>query len=340
MHLKYVNAIKDRYGNVRFYFRRGGKTYPLPNDETSREFIAEHQRLLGETDPVVLPRKVTPTQGSLNALALLYYASPDFRSITKGTQHNYRASLDRFLLEHGHRRVDQMKRSHVVAIIGAMSDSPGAANYFLKRLRKLFSFAVSIEWIAANPTTGVKGYKAGEFHTWTEAEIGIYEKFYPLGSRQRLAFDILLYSGQRVSDAAPMPVPSTRGRIQVVQQKTGAALSISIHPKFAASIAACPSNAPTILVTTYGKAFSVKGFSNFISDSIAGVVDAKGKRLLPDECVAHGLRKAAARRLAEAGCTDNEIMAVTGHTTLSEVTRYTRAANQERMNQSAMDKLI
>jgi integrase len=37
----------------------------------------------------------------------------------------------------------------------------------------------------------------------------------------------------------------------------------------------------------------------------------------------HGLRKAAARPLAEAGCTTHEIAAITGHKTLSEVERYT-----------------
>jgi len=47
-------------------------------------------------------------------------------------------------------------------------------------------------------------------------------------------------------------------------------------------------------------------------------------------CSAHGLRKAAARRLAEAGCTEHEIAAITGHASLREVQRYTKAADQKR----------
>jgi integrase len=50
------------------------------------------------------------------------------------------------------------------------------------------------------------------------------------------------------------------------------------------------------------------------------------------------LRKATARRLAEAGCTTHEIAAITGHATLSEVQRYTKAANQIRLARAAMDK--
>src|SRR5262249_40485075 len=77
----------------------------------------------------------------------------------------------------------------------------------------------------------------------------------------------------------------------------------------------------------------IKGFGQFMSDAIR-------KAGLPPYCKAHGLRKAAARRLAEAGCSAHEIMAVTGHKTLSEVERYTRAAEQERLNAAAMAKQL
>ena len=60
---------------------------------------------------------------------------------------------------------------------------------------------------------------------------------------------------------------------------------------------------------------------------------------LPTRCVTHGLRKAAARRLAEAGCTANEIAAITGHATLQEVSRYTKAAEQKKLAQAAMRRL-
>jgi hypothetical protein len=59
---------------------------------------------------------------------------------------------------------------------------------------------------------------------------------------------------------------------------------------------------------------------------------------LPARCKAHGLRKAAARRLAEAGCSANEIAAITGHKTLAEVERYTRAADQERLARRAIQR--
>jgi integrase len=56
-------------------------------------------------------------------------------------------------------------------------------------------------------------------------------------------------------------------------------------------------------------------------------------------CTAHGLRKAAARRLAEVGCTAHEIAAITDHASLREVERYTKAASQKRLASAAMAKM-
>jgi hypothetical protein len=120
--------------------------------------------------------------------------------------------------------------------------------------------------------------------------------------------------------------------IRVVQRKTGAKLSIPIHCDLAAALAAWPRRNATILTTSFGKAFTSNGFGNFMADKIA---DAG----LPERCVTHGLRKAAARRLAEAGCSANEIMAITGHATLTEVTRYTKAAEQRRLAHKAIQRL-
>jgi integrase len=121
--------------------------------------------------------------------------------------------------------------------------------------------------------------------------------------------------------------------IRVVQQKTGAKLTITLHPSLQEILAGWPRTQAVILATEYGKAFSVKGWGNFMSDAIRAAE-------LPERCKAHGLRKAAARRLAEAGCPSKEIMAVTGHKSLEEVERYTRAADQVRLNRQAIERQV
>jgi integrase len=105
-----------------------------------------------------------------------------------------------------------------------------------------------------------------------------------------------------------------------------------LHPDLQEILGCWPRTHIAILTTVFGKPFSVAGFGNMMGDSIR----AAG---LPARCVSHGLRKAAARRLAEAGCSEKQIAAVTGHRTLKEVARYTRAADQELLAAQAVDKL-
>jgi len=94
--------------------------------------------------------------GSLNALAIAYFSSANYRALALGSQSIYRRTLEPFLREHGHRRADQMKREHVIALMGAMAERPGAANMLLKRLRTLLHFGMDLGWIKEDPTARVK----------------------------------------------------------------------------------------------------------------------------------------------------------------------------------------
>jgi integrase len=330
--LKYLHAFRDRTGTLRYYFRRNGIRTKLPGLFGSREFLDAYAAALGEQSGQPAERKAT-LPDSFRALATRYFASPQFLSLSTTSQINHRGAIERFLVQHGHRRVDQMKREHVDAMLGKFADKPGAGIILLKRMRRLLRYAMDIGWRESDPTAGVRAFKSIEIHTWTESEISQFELRWSIGTKQRLAFDLLLYTGQRGSDVARIARPAAGEKIRIVQQKTGAPLTITVHPQLRRSLEACPSSHLAAIVTAHGAPFSIKGFGQFMSNAIreAG---------LPPCCKAHGLRKAAARRLAEAGCSAHEIMAVTGHKTLSEVERYTRAAEQERLNAAAMAKQL
>jgi enterobacteria phage integrase len=116
------------------------------------------------------------------------------------------------------------------------------------------------------------------------------------------------------------------------KRTTGVKLWIPIHPSLQDALDSVEQRGERILLTAYGRPFTSNGFGGFMADKIA-------KAGLPDRCVTHGLRKAAARRLAEAGCTANEIASITGHATLLKVSRYTKAAEQRKLAASAMRRL-
>jgi len=170
------------------------------------------------------------------------------------------------------------------------------------------------------------------FADWSEDDIAKFEAHWPSGTRQRLAMYLALYTGQRRSDIVRMGKQHMRGqRIEVRQQKTGARLLLPIHPKLKAELAKAKGDHLTFIVTECGASFSVAGFGGWFSNAAraAGLADRS----------LHGLRKSAARRLAEAGCSVKQIAAVTGHASLREVERYTLAADQERLARDAVAKL-
>jgi integrase len=214
------------------------------------------------------------------------------------------------------------------------SDEPQAANVLLTILRVLMKHAVDIGLRQDNPARDVPSLriKSDGFHSWTEEEIEQFEATHPIGSRARLAFALLLFTGQRRSDVVKMGRQHIRdGMLRVEQAKTGAKLWIPVTPQLQQIIDASPVNQLTFVVTESGKPFHSNSFSNWFRLEC----DKAG---LP-HCSAHGLRKAAARRLAEAGCTEHEIKSITGHASLKEIVRYTKAADQRRLAITAMRKM-
>jgi integrase len=336
---KYLDVFKDRHGKQRVYFRRGrGARIELPPLDSPEFLDAYAKALAGSGSPA--PKSGSAIKESILALVAEYYASPDFRKNKASSQRVTRSILDRFVEKHGDFPVKGLQYKHVTKLMGRMADKPGAANMFLTKLRALMGFAIKMGWRTDDPTYKVARYKQGTHHTWTDAELTKFEAKWPLGSRERTAYALALYTGQRRSDLAEMSwghYDPAAGTISVAQIKGDMAnrderLIIPVHRDLRTALEAWPRYHMTILASARTKGMSAASFGNFMAEAI----EAAG---LPERCVLHGLRKAAARRLAEAGCSVKEIQAITGHKTLNEVERYTRAADQKRLAQAAIVRL-
>ena len=197
----------------------------------------------------------------------------------------------------------------------------------LFQFRGLMRHAVAVGLRMDDPTAGVHGPKlrSAGFYSWTEEDIAAFEAKHPLGSRARLALALLLYSAQRRADVIRLGRQHLRdGLLHVRQSKTGKPLAIPLHPELRAVLDTTPSEHLTFLVTMSGKPFHADAFTHWFKRKC---VEAG----LPARASVHGLRKAACRRLAEAGCSASVIAAISGHATLREVSRYTAAADQLRL---------
>jgi integrase len=330
---KYCNGFLDRHGKARWYFRRAGfKKAPLPGLPWSPEFMAAYeQALAGQRASIGAERTIS---GTLRALAVSYFASPTFRTARPSTQYTYRNVIDRLCAEHGDKRVALLQRDHVVKLLAARANTPGTANALRRSLRALMQHAVEIGLRSDDPTRDVRkvpSAKGDGYHSWTEGEIEQFERQHPVGSRARLAFALLLYTGQRRSDVVRMGRQHlSDNAICVRQVKTGREVWVPVHEALAPILAGASANL-TFLLTDQGKPYTAAGFGNWFRDQCR----AAGLH----GCSAHGLRKAAARRLAEAGCSTHEIAAITGHASLKEVARYTEAVDRRRLAASAMAKV-
>jgi len=330
--LKYVNEYIDRTGKLRRYFRKGGKQLgPLDGEPGSEEFMTAYAAYLAEKPKAA---KTTLHADSLGKLIIDFYGSRFFTDRKPSTRQLYRYALEPLSKEHGHRSASAMTAEHAEKIINKIGDKrPGMGNLTRAVMRRVMQFAVKTKLRQDNPFLGIEAFKVGEHHTWTDAELKKFEDRWRLGTRQRLAYALLLYTGQRVGDVAKMNRADVAdGLIHVVQQKTGAELWVPIHPELQRAMKALPAKGLTLVGDANGRPLKRAALSALMRSAIreAG---------LPTRCVAHGLRKASMRRLAEADATANQIAAVSGHKTLKEVERYTKAADQKKMARVAIGKV-
>lgn len=332
--LRYVNAYVDRHGKPRHYFRKPGcKSVTLPGLPGSDEFMAAYSSALANTPRVEVAATRTRA-GSISAMVVGYFGSADFHNLASASQGQYRRILEGLRRDYGDLGIATLARKHVVRMLDAKADTPIGARDFLRCLRLLVRYAISIGVIENDPTAGVrvKLPKSDGFRTWTEEDIAAFEAAYPVGSKPRLALALLLGIAGRCADVVRVGRGNVRnGALHLTQQKTRTALVIPITAALAGAInAAASSEHVVFLLNERGQPFTAKAFGTWFTK--------RCKRAGLKGLSAHGLRKAACRRLAEAGCSANEIAAISGHKSLNEVARYTRSVDQARMARNAIAK--
>lgn len=323
--LPFVSHFRDRHGKVRWRYRKDGVNVPLGSDYGSPEFL-RRLKVAKTTKPKPTgeaPRKVHSgsTSGSLAWAIDSWYTSAEVRKLAEITAYQYRQVAERLRKEHGDKRVSDLERRHIKNLMADRGDKPAAANWVLRILRLVLEHCVEINALKVNPAVGIKRNPLNPdgFHTWTEAEI---EKFYvhhTPGTTAYTAMTLMLYTGAARADAVRLgPANLQDGRISYRRKKmkgrAGVLVDIPVHPVLQECLDNLPPGQPTFLQTQHKTERSPSGLGTQMREWC----NAAG---LP-ECASHGLRKACARRVIEAGATSHELMAVTGHKTLAEAQRY------------------
>ncbi len=329
-----VTVATDRHGKRRFRLRRTIKgrsidrylsgPYGSPEFRAAYEQAVEGARTAGKVPP----------PGTFAYLIHAYLGSAGYRSLAPSTRADVRGRLEWIREAIGQGRYAKMEPRHVAALM-ERKGGPAAANRLRKDLGQLYRFAAKrFGYKGQNPASLADPHKVkrGGYHTWTDAEIAQYRATFSTGTKQRLALEVLLATGASRQDAVALTRANIRGgRIAYRRGKTGEAVDLPILPELARELALLPSTQMVVLARNDGMRYAVESF---------GILFRRwcNEAGLPG-CSAHGLRKAGARRLAEAGATEFEVMSFLGHATAKEASRYVAAANRATLADSGMAKL-
>jgi integrase len=233
--LAYVHAFRDRHGKVRHYFRRPGfKQIALPGLPGSDQFMEAYRAALAGQAPRTEIGASRTKPGTINAVVVSYFSSVEFLSLATSTRKTYQLIIERFRTEHGDKSVADMQREHIVAMLGKRAETPVAANNWLRMVRMLMQFAVDQKMRSDNPAVAVKSIRVRSqgFEMWQPEHVDLYRQHFSLGTRSRLALELLYGTMQRRGDVVRMGRQHIRNEVlSIRQEKTGAQIDIPVFPE-------------------------------------------------------------------------------------------------------------
>lgn len=317
----YVQREKTRHGKYVWYFRRGpGPRVRLPGEYESAEWLAAYEAALGGVAP-----PAPTSSGTFRWLVERYKASAKFAGLALETQRFRAGILDRAVKTAGDLRLGQITRAMLAEGRDRRAETPFAAINYLKVMNQVFAFAVDAGYMNSNPAKGIDrpSPATSGHHTWTIAEVRRYQAKWPLGTRERLAMDLLLYTGLRRGDLVQLGRQHVRNSIiRYRATKNGVEIVLPLLPILQATIDAGPTGDLTFLATKRNLPWKKESFGTWFADACKAA-KVPGR--------AHGLRKAGATIAAENGATDQQLMAIFGWTNPEQAAVYTRTANRARM---------
>jgi integrase len=326
----YLHRETSRHGKVVWYVRLGGKRTRLRAPYGSPEFAAEYHAAVEGGQVAAKPKA---DSASLAWLIARYRDSSAWTSLSMATRRQRENIFKHVIDRDGDQPFAAVTRKALIAARERRKDTPAQANNLVKTMRGLFKWAHEAELVDDNPAADVGTLKVRSegFHAWTEDEVAQFEARWPTGSRERLAFDLLLYTGLRRGDAVRLGRQHVRdGVFRLKTEKTGTEIVAPLLPILAASIAASPTGDLAFIAGERGKPMTKESFGNWFREACAaaGVPGA-----------AHGLRKAGATRAANNGATVAQLGAIFGWTGAKMASLYTQGADRARLARDAMKML-
>ncbi len=321
-----------RHGKAVWYVRLGhGSRVRIRAEYGTPEFDAEYRAAL---DGVPRRKSAPPATSTLEWLIARYRETTEWSRLSPATRRQREHIFKGVIETAGHEPFTRVTRATIEAGRERRAKTPAQARCFLDAMRGLYRWAYRAGLVKADPTAGVSNppRKTGDgFRPWTEDDVAAYERRWPLGTRQRVWLDVLLYTGLRRGDAVRLGRQHVRAGVASIRtEKNNVEVSFPILDVLQRTLETGPCGDLTFIAGANGRPLTKESFGNEFREACraAGVPGS-----------AHGVRKIAATRAANAGATEAELMAIFGWTDPKMAAHYTRTANRRRLAAQAMDKL-
>jgi len=333
--LPYTSKETTRHGQTIWYVRRPGRRkVRIRAAFGSPEFAAAYQAAMSDEEA---PQPVREAAGTLSWLIARYMGSTAWADLSGATRRQRENIFKGVLAKAGDKRLASITQAAIVKGRDNRKETPAQARNFLDAMRGLFRWAHEAQLVKVDPTAGVKNPKkrtGGGFPAWTEADVAAYERRWPIGTKERVWLDVLLYTGLRRGDAVTVGRQhiGSDGFLSIRTEKSGRKVEVSIPilPVLAATLSAGPTGDLAFICGATGKPLTKESFGNMFSDAARAAGVRKG---------AHGVRKIAATRCAENSATVAQLEAIFGWTGGGMASLYTRAADRRRLAHEGAAKL-
>ena len=322
-------AFKTVKGREYVYFRSANQYHRIKAHPGTEEFFIEYWGIRNGS-------RKKESDFTWNKLIISYYQTPEFKDLAKGTTADYRRHCENMREQNGTNDVRRFRRKHAISMRNALQHTWSKANLRISILSILCKHAVDIEWIENNPVTNITKLKGGEYEAWPGNKLKAYENYCDKNnlSTARIIYELAIGTGQRLGDCCKMKWSDFDGEyMSVIQQKTGTPLTIYTPSRLQDYLVQLPKRGTFILARNLTQHLGKRA----VQKSVETVREAIGVAGIgnPDRLVVHGWRYTAVTQLADAGVSDSDIQAVSGHKTLAMIIKYRQKANQKKASKRA-----
>jgi integrase len=326
-----------QHGKTVWYVRIGkGPRIRIRSAFGIPEFDTEYQAAISGLPALQSAKDDRMTTGTLAWLVERYRETNAWTGLSLATRRQRENILKHVLESAGRQPIGKITKATIVAGRERRAkETPNQARHFLDTMRGLFRWAIEAGLTKVDPTAGVKDPtrpKSDGFPPWSEEDVAAYEAKWPIGTRERVWLDVILYTGLRRGDAVRFGRQHVRNGIgRIKTEKTGTEVTLPVLLILADTLAAGPCGDLTFITGKRGNPLTKEAFGNLFRKACraAGISDRS----------AHGLRKIAATRAADRGATEAQLEAIFGWTGGRMASHYTRSANRRRLAIEAMHKL-